>query len=57
MKLFHEFCKNNNIPLTTLSNFDIIRIAKQLKIKYFRGVFMRDSDIKRLEQMSVELLI
>ena len=26
-----------------MSNFDIIRIVKQLKIKYFRGVYMRDS--------------
>ncbi len=40
---FNKFCEENNIALTTMSNFDIIRIAKQLKIKYFRGVFMRDS--------------
>ena len=40
---FKEFCEENNIPLTTMSNFDIIRIVKQLKIPNFRGVFMRDS--------------
>src|SRR5271156_4489632 len=40
---FKQFCEENNIPLTTMSNFDIIRIVKQLKIPNFRGVFMRDS--------------
>ena len=40
---FKRFCSDNDLPLNTMSNFDIIRIAKQLKIKYFRGVYMRDS--------------
>ena len=28
--------------ITLLSNFDIIKLAKDLKIKHFRGVFMKD---------------
>ena len=40
---FKRFCSDNNVPLTTMSNFDIIRIVKQLKLKYFRDVYMRDS--------------
>jgi hypothetical protein len=35
------FRKNDEI--TPLSNLDIEKIAKQLKIKNFRGVFMRDT--------------
>jgi hypothetical protein len=35
------FRKNDEI--TPLSNHDIEKIAKQLKIKNFRGVFMRDT--------------
>ena len=46
---FKKFCEENNIKLDTLSNFDIIRIAKQLKIKSFRGVFMRDSLPKKIK--------
>jgi hypothetical protein len=29
--------------LTALTNHDIVRIVKELKIKDFRGVFMRDT--------------
>ena len=43
MLSFHKFCLDNNIKLDTLSNFDIINYAKQLGIKNFRGVYMRDT--------------
>src|SRR5438552_3541665 len=42
MQSFNNFCEDNNMPLTTMSNFDIIKICKQLKIKYFRGCLMND---------------
>lgn len=31
------------LPKRALTNFDLIKYAKALKIPYFRGVFMRDS--------------
>src|SRR5271156_1750193 len=40
---FYTFCKENNISLNTMSNYDIIRVAKELKIPHFRGCFMRDT--------------
>ena len=43
MDSFNTFCSNNNIKLESTSNYDLINYAKQLKIKYFRGVFMRDN--------------
>ena len=43
MITFNKFCTDNNIKLETTSNYDLINYAKQLKIKYFRGVFMRDN--------------
>ena len=43
MSSFHRFCEENNIPLQTMSNYDIIRVAKKLKIKNFRGCYMRDT--------------
>ena len=32
-----------------LTNFDLIELAKKLKIKNFRGVFMRDNLPKKSE--------
>ena len=43
MQSFHKFCYNNNIKLDTLSNFDIMKITKELKLPNFRGVYMRDN--------------
>ena len=43
MLSFKEFCEEINIKQDTLSNFDIINYAEQLKIKHFRGCFMRDT--------------
>jgi len=43
MLSFEDFCKNNNIPSDkSLTNYDIINYAKQLKIKNFQGCFMND---------------
>jgi len=35
--------KSYSIPIRPLTNFDLIKYAKLLKIPHFRGVFMRDS--------------
>jgi len=43
-----KFCEDNNIKLETLSNYNLINYAKQLKIKNFRGVFMRDNLPKKI---------
>jgi hypothetical protein len=45
---FNEFldgfnASSNTASITALSNFQIIKICKKLKIKNFRGVFMRDN--------------
>src|SRR6266853_5994771 len=43
MQSFHTFCTTHDIKTNgSLSNFDIVRIVKQLKIKNFKGVFMKD---------------
>ena len=46
---FNDFCAKNNIKLETTSNFDLINYAKQLKIKNFRGYFMRDTLPKKIK--------
>ena len=46
---FKDFCKNNNISLDTLSNFDIERIVNELKIPNFRGVYMKDELPKKIK--------
>lgn len=35
--------KNLNLPNRALSNFDLLRYAEELKIPYFRGVYMRNA--------------
>lgn len=40
------------IPLTTLTNYDLGRYVKLLQIPYFRGIFMRNKLPKKI--MSVE---
>ena len=43
----------NEIPETTLSNVDITKYVKILKIKNFRGCFMRD-ELKNLKPLYTE---
>ena len=49
MQSFNDFCKDNNIKLETTSNFDLINYIKQLKIKNFRGYFMKDELPKKIK--------
>ena len=42
MKTFKEFIGAYFKDIQPLSNFDIIRICKKLKISNFKGCFMRD---------------
>ena len=47
---FHTFCTTHDIKTNeSLSNFDIIKYMKQLKVKCFRGCFMRDTLPKKIK--------
>src|SRR6266853_3192474 len=47
---FHTFCTTHYIKTDeSLSNFNIIDYMKQLKVKYFRGCYMRDTLPKKIK--------
>src|SRR6266853_3735025 len=47
---FHTFCTTHDVKTNeSLSNFDIIKYMKQLKVKCFRGCFMRDTLPKKIK--------
>src|SRR6266853_301980 len=47
---FHTFCTTHYIKTDeSLSNFDIIDYMKKLKVKYFRGCYMRDTLPKKIK--------
>lgn len=35
--------KKSSIPIRPLTNYDLLHYAKELRIPYFRGVYMRDT--------------
>lgn len=39
-----------------LSNFDILKLVKDLKIKYFRGVFMKDELPKKFNKIECGII-
>jgi len=49
MQSFKDFCTSHDIKTNeSLSNFDIINYMKKLKVKYFKGYFMKDELNKRI---------
>ena len=38
-----QFIENNNLGYNSLTNFDLYTHVKEIKIPYFRGVYMRDT--------------
>src|SRR6266853_4427226 len=48
MQSFKHFSGAHILKMDTLTNFDLIEYAKELKLKHFRGVFMKDELNKRI---------
>src|SRR5271167_4346147 len=49
MQDFNTFCSSNGIGKNTTTNSDLDSFAKNLKIKYFRGIFMNDELPKKIK--------
>src|SRR6266853_3398240 len=48
MQSFKDFCGVHILKMDTLTNFDLIGYAKELGLKNFKGVFIKDELNKRI---------